>query len=277
MSNWSRCFRMAAVLLLPCGVWTFSGSAAELTLADGGKTAYKVVVVEGADKLAKAAARDLAATLKEITGADFSDNAGKSKSIFVGVAAPGDKEPLKEFERRIVTEDGNLYIYGEGQFGNNNAVYDFLRDELGCRWFNVSGDKKIPKQDKLAIGELKKSVIPSIPYMTASHVNTRPSDVVAFSRRNAIVDELDNFIEKYRLHAGQRIIPSGKVPKGGRIGNTFGPVECLKDKAYFETHPEYFSMNARGERVVTMQLCYSNMAMRDEFMRNLEIMMKADN
>ncbi len=254
-----------------------ASAAAELVLADGGRTEYKVVPCKGARELDRIAANDLAATLKEITGADFSAAAGKEKSIFVGVAAPGDKTPLKEFERRIVTQDGNVYIYGEGEFGNNNAVYDFLRDELGCRWFNVSGDKKIPKRPKLVIGELKKSTIPSIPYMTASHVNTRLRDVVVFARRNALVDELDNFIEKYRLHAGQRIIPSGKVPNGGRIGNTFGPVACLQNKAYFDTHPEYFSMNERGERVVTMQLCYSNMAMRDEFVRNLEIMIKADN
>ena len=253
MSNESRRFKMAAVLMLLAGVSTFTGSAAELTLADGGKTEYKIVIAEDAAKIDKEAAADLAATLKEITGADFADAAGKEKSIFVGVAAPGDKTPLKEFERRIVTEDGNLYIYGEGDYGANNAVYDFLRDELGCRWFTTSGDKKIPKQDKLVIGDLKKSVIPSIPYMTADRVNTRSPELLRYSRRNAIVDELDNFIEHYRLHAGQRIIPSGKVPFGGRIGNTIGPVECLKDKAYFDTHPEYFSMKLSSSSTIALR------------------------
>ena len=92
-------------------------SAAELTLAEGGKTKYKIVVAPNAEAIDKEAAADLAATLKEITGADFSDAAGKEKSIFVGTAAPGDKTPLKEFERRITTQDGNLYIYGEGEIG----------------------------------------------------------------------------------------------------------------------------------------------------------------
>ena len=281
MSDRSRCFKMAAVLMLLAGAGTFTGSAAGLTLAEGGKTAYKVVVAPNAEKIDKEAALDLAATLKEITGADFSDAAGKSKSIFVGTAAPGDKTPLKEFERRIVTQDGNLYIYGEGDYGTNNAVYDFLRDELGCRWFTTSGDRKIPKRDKLVIGDLKKSRIPSIPFMTADRVNNRAPELLRYARRNAIVDELDNFIEHYRLHAGQRIIPSGKVPYGKRadkrIGVIFGPVKALKDKAYFKDHPEYFSMNAKGERVISLQLCYSNMEMRDEFVRNLEIMIKADN
>lgn len=248
----------------------------KLILADNGRTEYQIVSAGSASKLDRLAAADLSATLNEITGADFSAAAGKKKSIFVGIPAPADKVPLKEFERRIVTQDGNIYIYGEGKYGTNNAVYDFLRDELGCRWFNSSGDRKIPKSQKLVIGKLKKSLIPSIPYLTTDRVNNRPADVLAFTRRNAIIDEREIFIQ-YRLHAGQKIIPSGKVPFGGRIGNTFGPVASLKDKAYFETHPEYFSMNAKGKRNCRMQLCYSNMEMRDEFVRNLEIIIKADN
>ena len=229
MSDRSWRFKLAAVLILLAGVSTFTGSAAELTLADGGKTAYKVVVGPNAEKIDKEAAADLAATLKEITGADFSDGAGKSKSIFVGTAAPGDKEPLKEFERRVVTEDGNLYLYGEGDYGTNNAVYDFLRDELGCRWFSTAGDKRIPKQPKLVIGDLKKSLIPSIPYMTADRVNNRSPELRRYSRRNAIVDELDNFIEKYsgwvskyalslRHSTGPMVLPirppKGTLPEG---------------------------------------------------------------
>ena len=35
-------------------------------------------------------------------------------------------------------------------------------------------------------------------------------------------------------------------------------------------------MNSKGKRVVSMQLCYSNKDLRDEFVRNLELMLKAD-
>ncbi len=272
-----REFKWAAATALLFGVCALTVRAAELTLADNGRTDYKVVIAENADRRSRAAAADLAATLAEITGADFTAAAGKSRSIFVGVAAPGDKEPLKEFERRIVVQDGNLYLYGEGECGSGNAVYDFLRDELGCRWFNVSGDRKIPKRSRLVVGELRKSLIPSIPYLTAGHVNSRAPDILDFARRNAILDELDNFVGKSHLHAGQRIIPSGRIPVGGNLGNLPGPIACLKDKAYFDAHPEYFSMNAQGKRTFQMHLCYSNKEMRDEYVRNLEIMLAADN
>lgn len=276
MTNGLRCFQRAAATVLLCGACILPGRAAELTLADGGRTDYKIVIAGNADRRTRLAAADLAATLGEITGADFTAAAGKSRSIFVGVAAPGDKEPLKEFERRVVTQDGDLYLYGAGDSGASHAVYDFLHDELGCRWFNVSGDRMIPKRSGLVIGELRKSLIPSIPHLTVSHLNSRTPDIQAFARRNAIADEQDHFISDAHLHAGQRIIPSGKIPFGGRLGNLSGPAACLKDKAYFDTHPEYFAMNAKGERTFRTHLCYSNKGMRDEFVRNLEIMIASD-
>ena len=260
----------SALSLLPavCG-------GAELTLAENGRTAYKVVTTEQATPAEAAAAADLKKTLTEITGADFSAAPGRTKRILVGVRPPCDQKPLRAYERRITTHEGELYLYGEGRYGNVNAVYDFLRGELGCRWFNTSGDKRIPKRSKLVIDELKKSLVPSIPCLTTSWIVSRPC-VIDFMRRNANLDELDFFITKYRLHAGQRVIPSGQVRKGGRkIGNTPPPAELFADRAYFKDHPEYFSMNAKGKRVISMQLCYSNRAMRDEFMRNLEIMIEA--
>ena len=121
-------------------------AGAKLTLAENGKTEYEVVAPGKASPAEAAAVADLENTLHTITGADFAASSGKTRSIFVGVQPPCDKEPLKPYERRIATHEGDLYLYGEGRYGNVNAVYDFLRGELGCRWFNTSGDKYIPKR-----------------------------------------------------------------------------------------------------------------------------------
>ena len=105
----------------------------ELTLADNGVTEYHVTSPETPSPMEADAIADLKNLLKEITGADFADGIGKKRHIHVGVPAPSDKEPLKENERRIASEGGDIYLYGEGKYGNVNAVYDFLRDVLGCR------------------------------------------------------------------------------------------------------------------------------------------------
>ena len=255
-----------------------SAGAAELVLAEGGRTAYRVVGVSKPTELEFAAAADLKSTLKEITGADFGSDETKTKNIYIGIQPECDKAPLKEYERRITSSNGDIYIYGEGSRGNVFAVYDFLRDVLGCRWYTVVGDKKILKHERLVLPELKKSLIPSIPMMTASYVAVLPT-WADFSRRIGLYDRADRdvCIGPYGIHAGMSIIPSGLIPFGGRIGNTFGPHEYFKDCAYFKDHPEYFSMNAKGERVVTMQLCYSNKGMRDQFESNILRMLNQAN
>ena len=163
--------KFAAALAFAAFAGTAS-DAAELVLADGGKTDYAVVSKPKPTDREFAAANDLLRTLKEITGADFGAAPGKTKHIYVGVCPESDKEPLKEGERRITSVGNDIYLYGEGRHGNDSAVYDFLRD-LGCRWVNLSGDRTLVRQPKLVLGELKKSVIPSIPYYKAPENSIR--------------------------------------------------------------------------------------------------------
>ena len=255
---------------------SLSCGAGELTLAENGKTVYRVVKKHNADQFEAAAAADLAQTLKEITGADFGPGKDKTRFIHIGVVPPCDTKPLEHNERRITTYHGDIYLYGKGYRANVNAVYDFLRDELGCHWYTVSGDKKIPKRDKIVLPELKKSLTPAIPFMTASNV-ARFAPWADFSRRIGLCDRTDNCIGSSDTHAGQRIIPSGLIPFGGRIGNTFGPLKYFVDRKYFKTHPEYFALDRHGKRVVTMQLCYSNPGMRDEYVRNILYMLEKEN
>ena len=85
-----------------------AASGAELVLAENGATAYKVVAPQSPSPMELAAVSDLTTVLREITGADFTENSDNTHRIFVGVPAPGDVEPLREYERRIVAHDGDL-------------------------------------------------------------------------------------------------------------------------------------------------------------------------
>ena len=243
MKMWNR--KLRACCLCAGLVGASLAGGAELVLAEGGKTAYKVVAPENANAMETAAARDLRQTLKEITGADFSARKNKTRNIYIGVQAPCDQKPLEPNERRITSHGGDIYLYGKGYRANVNAVYDFLRDVLGCRWYTVNGDKKIPKQDRLVLPELKSSLIPSIPFMTGSNVAVLTT-WADFSRRIGLCDRTDNCIGSPDTHAGQRIMASGLIPFGGRIGNTFGPLKYFTDKAYFKDHPEYYALNRQG-------------------------------
>ena len=268
--------RITLVAMLVVFAAAFSAAADELILAEGGGTSFRIVAPASPSEPERRAVEDLRTTLAEITGADFGSASGKTGAIHVGIPAPGDRTPLRSFERRITVENGSIYLYGEGELGNVNAIYDFLRDVTGCRWF-TPGDRRIPRREKLAIDTEPRSRIPSIPWMTAKHVDEGTPQQRDFARRNAIVENLRLNASSHGAHAGQRIIPSGLIPFGGRKGNIEGPARALKDKAYFETHPEFFSMNPRGKRVTSMHLCYSNPAMRDEFARNIELILADEN
>ncbi len=261
----------AAVLVVALGLG-FAASGAELVLADGGKSDYRVVAPATPSELEKLAVADLKLTLTEITGADFSPAPGKLRAIYVGKVAPGDRAPLGKFERRVTTENGDVYLYGEGERGNVNAVYDFLRDVLGCRWYTPE-ERKIQAQKHLVIGELKKSVTPSIPGMTVKHIDAGTGPQRWFALRNAIMDVSALDVSDHGAHAGQHIIPTGLVPYAEKLVKG-APVRALKDKAYFATHPEFFSMDEHGKRVSNRHLCYSNKTMRDECARNVELRLK---
>ncbi len=251
----------------------FLGAAAwgmDLRIAENKATDYVIVAPEKTLNIEKKAIRDLRHFLKEITGANFKMAPKGDKCIFIGQAAPSDKDELKPFERLVKTENGNIYIYGKGRTQNAFAIYDFLEKFLGCRWYTISGDMKIPKQSTLVLPEIDFSLVPSIP-----ELDTNTWDIPAeidFYRRARI----NTYPEKTQVlghKAGHNVpcyMPSGLIPSGQRVGGTYGPYIYFKDKKYFETNPEYFSMDKDGKRVTDMHFCFSNPEMRQEFFKNVE-------
>jgi len=249
--------------------------AAELKLTENGTTVYAVSAPAKASKIEKEAVADFVEIMKKISGADFGSTDGKSRFIYVGKVPACDKKVLQEGERRITSHNGDIYLYGEGRRGNTNAIYDFLREYLGCRWFTPYGDEKIPVQKNIVLKDLKYSCVPSFPTpMTATRVafNSKTRD---FARRNNLAERDEyNTGGSHGSHAGHGVIPSGLVPVGSKKQNIAGPYPCLKDKAYFKTHPEFFTMDQNGKRNPWKHLCYSNKDMRDEFAKNVEIILK---
>ena len=96
-------------LLTLCGIGICH---ADIILAENNRTMYQVcaqTVKMQPDE--KAAVDDLAYYLQLISGADFITGNGKKYQIIVGRSAPSDKRPLKKHERRIVSENNNIYIW----------------------------------------------------------------------------------------------------------------------------------------------------------------------
>jgi len=128
-----------------------SGALAQAApLFRNGETTWRIVLPERADGVEQHAAEELQGFLKRISGADFpivTDGIPEEgQSIVLGT--PQSSDAVKAHASRlkldvdsekehlvIRTLDGNLYLAGNMPRASLFAVYRFLQDELGVRWF----------------------------------------------------------------------------------------------------------------------------------------------
>lgn len=240
---------------------------AGLRIASGGRSGYVVVKPDRATPDEAAAAADLAHYLKLITGADLpvltaaeaAERARDAKFLYIGRRAPSDARPFAEWERRIRSENGDVYFYGWGDRGNVFAVYDFLDRFFGCRWFSLRGDEKIPANREPVLPEMDISHIPSFPIQMYCRLSAGALEQARnYERRNRI------FILRRStpmLISGH--VPDMMVPPGGKYKNAaWKPFPLFAGEEWFDKHPEYFSQDPGGKRVPGVQLCYSNTGLR---------------
>jgi hypothetical protein len=250
---------------------------AELVVAEDGRTAYSVEVKTAPTEREKLAAEDLAKYLGMISSAEFAVGGSGEHKIYVGTPAPNDPKPLKRRETRIKSVGDDIYLYGEGPHGNADAVYDFLEDLLGCRWYTTRGDEFVPKKPRIAFDKLDCSRVPS--FVNATFWGGEVGafrDCRDFYRRSRMDwgfnGEYTALGPNY-FHSPSQMLPPGVDAKGIGPTNLRPAYKYFKDKKYFVTNPEFFTMTADGKRSVH-QLCYSNHELRKELIKNYEIVIE---
>lgn len=232
---------------------------AGITLTDQGKTAYSIQLPEKADKLEITAAQDLRDYIKKSTGAELKIASGQPGGKIILKRNP--EFAVEEYEVRIAGRD--LILSGGGARGVSHAVYAFLENQLGIRWFTWFGDEKVPAHKKV--------------YLDFPAYRKKPY----FPVRWAIIESLPKgakHTDFFRRNAGGRIIPEHMkgfvglchtlfwyLPPKKAFMNNPENWKWKEEKYYFKTNPEFYSLSAEGKRVDSLQLCLSNMKMREEF------------
>jgi len=224
--------------------------APELTLAEGGKALYTVVIPREATRVEKKAAADLCLTLKLICGADFAftteDQPPAGRCISVGRTELLSKSGCKWRDADLAAEgyaveviDGNVLVYGGSGRGLINGVYSLLEEDLGCRWYSTSS-VDTPSMAKLTVSLVPRMYVPVLelrdPYILKMH---DPN----WSLRN------------------KTNTPHARIPMawGGSIryhhmGHTYAAY--FPTDQYFAEHPEYYAL-VNGKRQPS-QLCHTN-------------------
>lgn len=142
----------------------------------------------------------------------------------------------------LLRTDGAALILVGNQRGVLYAVYTFLEEYCGCRWFTADC-VTIPKTGTVRIGKLDRTYLPPFEYRDTDYPNCRPPE---FGVRN----KLNGMCSRASAEWGGHYKYRGFV-------HTFNGL--VSPDTYFADHPEYFS-EIKGVRVGPdhTQLCLTN-------------------
>lgn len=222
-------------------------------LAQKGHSDYRIILPTKAAAAEQHAAEELAHFLREITGMalPISNEEGQGTfgpRIYVGwsdaagkLVSPEEVKNLDDEEFIVETHGSDLLLAGGSPRGTLYAVYSFLEDDLGCRWFSPKVSY-IPKKADLPLPTLKRKVSQVFENREPFAYSGYDGDWAARNRCNGHSSHLDE------AHGG-------KIEYIGFV-HTFFPL--LPPEKYFQEHPEYYAM-LKGKRTVERsQLCLTN-------------------
>ena len=228
--------------LLAC----FTADGATNLIANNKKTDYVIVY----SQREKYAAEELKFHLEKITGAPFEIIAEcdcktpPAKAFYLGDTAFAQKQGIKAWrfdkEEWFVKDYGkDIVITGGAPRGTLYGVYELAEKVLNCRYF--AWDTHVyPPQNTLYLNNLKLAGRPS--YSNRELVD----DYHLMARSISAEVYRKTGIQRHRIRSSRRDALSTDVTKQYDSHHTF--YFLLDPDKYFPTHPEYFSMDAKGKR-----------------------------
>ena len=253
------------------GVFVLGGTrqaAQGLTIAEGGQAKAVVVVAADATEAEHHAADELASFLHQVTGAKFeivekADAARSRLLVGPGAAQLADSsfsaEGLGADGLVIRTVGNDLILAGGRPRGTLYAVYTFLEDVVGCRWWS-SKVSTIPSKSTLKADALDVRFIPRLEYRESFWFDGFDGDWAVRNKSNGHSERLD-------AQRGDKHVYEGFV-------HTFFPL--IPPDKYFPDHPEWFSEIDGQRKHEQAQLCLTNEDLRQELVKNLKARLRAN-
>jgi hypothetical protein len=242
-------------LIIVAGV--ASSARADLVLAAAGQPKCVILRQAGATSPEQWAAKDLADTLKQITGATFRiQEAGADLPKQAIIIGPGpaakalfpniDLAQLAPEELVIQTQGNYLLLAGGRPRGTLYAVSTFLKDQCGVRWWTPWASR-VPQSAELRVGSLKVQAKPAFEYR-------EPFWYPAFNAEWAVRNRANGQSSRIPQDLGGCIRYKGFV-------HTFFPL--VPPEKYFAEHPEWYSLLKTNRTSRQAQLCLSNPKLRE--------------
>lgn len=226
----------------------FTGETMEI------KGDYVIVISENASAMEKNSAQKLNQYFEEMSGLSLEivtdDTAESSKEIVIGktnregTAFTIDRTSLGDDGVVIKTAGEKIILSGAEKRGTIYAVYTFLEEYFGCRWFTYDL-QVIPEKDSLTIpANIDYSYVPQITFRETDWISPRLSN--EYKAANRLNDGVYGLIsEEY----------GSSINYAGSFAHT---MQWLVDTSLFETEPELFAYGQRSLKRTTNQLCLTN-------------------
>lgn len=230
--------------------WSFGQGTVAAINGEG-----QAVIVVGADAGApeKHAAGELAAFLEQVTGAKFPvchEYAGPKSRFLVGPAAArlvDNKFSTAGLGREgliIRTVENNLILAGGDPRGTLYAIYTFLEEVVGCRWW-APGESTIPLQATLEIPALDIRYVPTLEMRETYWYVVQDGD----------------WCVRNKVNGGRTSLAPHQGSKYHEMGGCHSFYVDIPPEMYFKDHPEWFS-EINGKRTAgSAQLCMTNEAL----------------
>jgi hypothetical protein len=246
-----------------------AANAQSLSLARDQQTSYVIALAADAIPAEKTAAGQLQKYLQQVTGAIFpvqpeTEVTAATPQILVG-AGPRVRSLLPTQNWHALGQDGiviktvgnNLILAGGRPRGSLYAVFQFLEDEVGCRWWTPTAST-IPTANTLTLRPQNVTYVPPF--------NLRESFTTAVQS-----DPVFATIMRQNGHHQTQSKEWGGHYEIMGLAHTFG--QLLPVDKYFKQHPEWYSDPANGYKPATASskmpearrtdLCMGNPEVRD--------------
>ncbi len=225
-------------------------------LSKDGEAACTIVIPSNPTPVEKTAAKELKEHLDAVTGGNFSirgehEYTVARPAIYVGDTIHVDVSKIPYDGIVIKTTDKGLILTGHPQRGPLYAVYSFLEDAVGVRWW-TSTESFIPKKPTLEIPEQNVEYAPKLIYREAYYKDAFNGVFASRMKCNGSSNEITS---EYGGH--HRFF---------HFVHSFFPL--LPPEKYFEKHPEWYSEIDGVRKHEHAQLCLANDEMRAELTKN---------
>ncbi len=261
-------FKAASIIVAVVSGWAIGSQALALTIAENGQAKAVIVVSTDVTPTQRYAADELARFLNQITGATFPivNQLDPAKTnLLIGAKAATLADPSFSVEGLgaegtvIRTVNNNLILAGGEPRGTLYAVYTFLEDQLGCRWWTPTAST-IPHRSTISIDALNDRYVPVLESRETDAFSAMDGDWSARNKYNG---------QSHNLRADQ----GGRYYREPGFCHTF--TTLINPGLYFGPHPEWFN-EIKGQRTTvtpnypTGSLCLTNEEMRHQLVENLK-------